>query len=146
MFVEVYDDSQPAIVWLFAGRENADGDHARWLSSMKRVDAVAGKRGGGALLIIGDGNPSPPKALRGEIAEVARGITGSTPLAVVTSSTVARMIITGIHAAGLAGFPIKGYATVDAAIAWLTTVSSRVDAESLAGLVDEARAKASRLA
>lgn len=144
MFVEVYDDSQPAVVWLFAGRDNADGDHARWLASMRRMDAISGKRGGGALLIIDDGNPSPPSSLRGEIANVARHIEGSTPLAVVTSSSLARMIITGINATGIAGFPIRGHSTVDEGIAWLTTVSTRVVAEELAGLVEEARAKASR--
>jgi hypothetical protein len=146
MFVEVYDDSQPAVVWLFAGRHNVDGEHARWLAAMQRLDAVAGTRGGGARLIIDDGNPPPPSSLRGEIAAVARRIRGTSPLAVVTSSSVARLIIAGLHATGVAGFPIQGFKTVDDAITWLATASSKVRAAELRALVDEARARAERTA
>jgi hypothetical protein len=144
VFVEVYDDDQPAVVWLFAGRHNADGDHVRWLTAMQRLDAVAGTRGGGALLIIDDGNPPPPPSLRGEIAAVARRIRGTSPLAVVTSSSVARLIIAGLHATGVAGFPIQGHKSVDDAIAWLATASSKVRAPELRTMVDEARARAAR--
>ena len=144
MFVEVYDDDQPAVVWLFAGRHNEGGDHARWLLSMQRIDAVAGSRGGAALLIIDDGNPPPPSSLRGEIAAVARRIRGTSPLAVVTSSSVARLIITGLHATGVAGFPIQGHKTVDDAIAWLARASSKARPEELRPLVGEARARADR--
>ncbi len=145
MFVEVFDDGQPAVVWLFAGDYNADGDHERWLEAMLRCDDVAGSRGGGALLIIDDGNPPPPASLRAHIADVAREIRGTTPLAVVTQSSVARAIITGLNLSGLVAFPIAGHSRVTDAIAWLAK-RSRVNVSSLAEMVDEARARAARQA
>ena len=145
MFIEVYDDEQPAVIWLFCGTHNGPDDHARWLLSMQRSDAAAGQRGGGALLVIDDGNPSPPPALRAEIATVARAITGRTPLAVVTSSSVARAIIAGLHLTGVAGFAIKGFADVDSAIAWLARQSGgRVNVDTMAEMMAEARQRAAR--
>jgi|GEM_PF-1305654 len=145
MFIEVYDDEQPAVVWLFCGRENGPDCHARWLRAMQRLDATSGTRGGGALLVIDDGNPSPPASLRSEIATVARSITGSTPLAVVTSSTVARTIIAGLHLTGIAGFPIKGFAAEADGMAWLAQQSGgRVVAATMDEMMAEARQRATR--
>lgn len=145
MFIEVYDDEQPAVVWLFCGRENGPDDHARWLRAMQRLDAAAGTRGGGALLVIDDGNPSPPASLRAEIATVARSITGSTPLAVVTSSTVARTIIAGLHLTGIAGFAIKGFAAEADGMHWLAQQSGgHVSAATMAEMMAEARQRAER--
>ena len=143
MFVEVFDDGQPAVVWLFAGGQNADGDHERWLQAMIRCDDVAGARGGGALLIIDEGNPPPPAALRSHIADVAREIKGQTPLAVVTHSGIARAIIAGLNVSGLVGFSISGHSRVTDAIAWLA-LRSRINVTTLQEMVDEARARAAQ--
>jgi hypothetical protein len=141
VFVEVFDDGQPAVVWLFAGGENAPGDHERWMEAMLRCDDVAGGRGGGAILIIDDGNPPPPAALRSQLSDVARGIQGKTPLAVITQSTVARAIITGLNLSGLVGFAIAGHSSVDAGIAWLARRST-IDVTAMAEMVAEARTRA----
>ncbi|MDP2339563.1 MAG: hypothetical protein Q8O67_01285 [Deltaproteobacteria bacterium] len=146
MFIEVYDDDVPAVVWLFCGRSNVDDDHRRWLASMQRLDQVAIARGrpgnAVALLIIDADNPSPPREHRDGITAVARHIEGKTPLAVVTSSSLARTIIAGLHFAHVVRFPLKGFADVDAAVAWLGSLS-KVASPALQALVAEARAKES---
>jgi len=63
---------------------------------------------------------------------------------VVTSSSVARLIIAGLHATGVAAFPIQGHRNVDDAIAWLAKASSKVRADELRIMVDEARARVER--
>ena len=151
MLIEVYDDDAPAVLWLFCGRTNADDDHERWLASMLRMDKVAIARATAvALLIIDDDNPPPPTGQRERITEVARAIRGSTPLAVVTSSSLARTIIAGLNLSGVVRFPLKGFADVNGAVAWLaarTKQTKQTTTTTLTGtlhmLVDEARAKAS---
>ena len=146
MLIEVYDDDVPAVVWLFCGRSNVDDDHERWLSSMQRLDKIAVSRGrAAALLIIDPDNPPPPRAQRDRITSVARSIEGKTPLAVVTSSSVARAIIGGLRFAGVVGFPLKGFADVDAAVAWLGAPSPQTTTPAILALVAEARAKSERL-
>ncbi|HEY1101761.1 MAG TPA: hypothetical protein VGF99_22665 [Myxococcota bacterium] len=149
MFIEVYDDATPAVVWLFAGSSNADDDHRRWLASMIRTDQAIGARRGAALLIIDDGNPPPPASVRDDITSTARSIRGKSPLAVVTTSTVARTIIAGLDFAGLVAFPIKAFANEAAAVAWLSRsdlpgVGGALDAVVLGELVAEARARVVR--
>ncbi len=147
MLVEVYDDDIPAVLWWFCGTTNDDGDHDRWLASMARLDAAVGQhRRGVALLIIDDGNPPPRGAKRDAIAQTARGIRGKNPLAVVTSSTIARTIIAGLHLSGIVRFPIKGFVDVDAAVAWLAAEhagphAADTGAPALRAVVDEARAR-----
>ena len=118
MFIEVYDDDVPAVVWLFCGRSNTDEDHRRWLSSMQRLDPVMAARPlrAVALLILDADNPPPPKEQRESITTVARAIVGHTPLAVVTSSALARTIIAGLHLTRVVRFPLKGFADVDSAV------------------------------
>lgn len=142
MLVEVYDDDIPAVVWLFCGTTNDDGDHDRWLSSMTRLDRAGRMQRGSALLIIDDGNPPPPKHQRDALTKTARSITGDTPLAVVTSSSVARTIIAGLNLTGVVAFPLRGFADVTTAIAWLESQRRQSTAPALQSLVDEARARA----
>lgn len=143
MFVEVYDDTLPAVVWLFTGSSNLVGDHHRWLTSMTRCDRAIGTRRGAAVLIIDDGNPSPPSEVREQITATARSIQGTSPLAVVTSSSLARTIIVGLDLAGVVRFPVKGFAAVEAAVQWLARPAvGHVDAIAVLELVDEARTRA----
>lgn len=149
MLVEVYDDDLPAVVWLFCGSTNDDSDFERWLASMARLDRAMGvRRAGVALLIIDPENPPPPRQHRDAITATARGIQGTTPLAVVTSSAVARTIIAGLHLSRIVSFPLKGFAGVDAAEKWLMEKlgARRADADmaapALRSIVDEARARA----
>ena len=72
-------------------------------------------------------------ARQGVVDEVGGGVLGA-----------ARLIITGLHATGIADFPIQGHKTVDDAIAWLARASSKVRPEELRPLVGEARARADR--
>ncbi len=148
MLVEVYDDDGPAVLWLFCGPSNDDADFTRWLASMERLDRATGVRAGAALLIIDADNPPPPKQHRDGITATARKIKGKTPLAVVTSSSVARTIIAGLHLARVVGFPIKGFADVDSALAWLSAKSPAQQATTttttLRAMEAEARARAAR--
>lgn len=144
MFVEVYDDTTPAVVWLFAGTTNTVDDHERWLSSMQRLDASSNGRRGVALLIIDDGNPPPSSSVRERLPAIARSVKGTSPLAVVTSSSVARGIIAGLDFAGVVRFPLKGFATVDDAIAWLCRCVVASEPALLREIVDEARARSRR--
>jgi len=144
MFVEVFDDDAPAAVWLFCGTENGADDHQRWMRSMQRTDAVAGRRGGAAILIIDDGNPPPSPADREALTRVARGITGTTPLAVVTSSAIARSVIAALSFTRVVAFPVKGFVDVAGAAVWLAG-QTRVSAAHLSSLVDEARARSAQL-
>lgn len=144
MFVEVYDDTTPAVVWLFTGTTNTVDDHERWLSSMQRLDASSNGRRGAALLIIDDGNPPPSSSVRERLPAVARGVRGTSPLAVVTSSSVARGIIAGLDFTGVVRFPLKGFASVDDATAWLARNNAACDGVLLRELVDEARARSRR--
>jgi hypothetical protein len=144
MFVEVYDDTTPAVVWLFAGSTNTSDDHERWLASMQRLDAGNGRRGT-ALLIIEDGNPPPSSSVRERLPGIARGVRSTSPLAVVTSSSVARGIIAGLDFAGVVRFPLKGFAAVDDAIAWLGRANSACDEGLVRELVDEALARSRRI-
>ena len=144
MFVEVYDDTTPSVVWLFAGTSNTLDDHERWLSSMQRLDAAANGRCGAALLIIDDGNPPPSSSVRERLPGIARTVRSASPLAVVTSSSVARGIIAGLDFTGVVRFPLKGFATVDDASAWLGRTNAACDTGLLRELVDEARARSRR--
>ena len=147
MFVEVFDDAVPCVVWLFCGSANTVDDHQRWLTSLTRTDAAFGSRCGAAVLIIDDGNPSPPPAVRDQITSTARAIKGRSPLAVVTSSPLARTVIVGLHVAGIVRFPVKGFAAEAAAVQWLARPAiAGVDAVVVAELIAEARARASRRA
>lgn len=144
MLVEVYDDDVPAVVWLFCGASNDDADFARWLSSMTRIDRAwtGAQRQGVGLLIIDDGNPPPRGEQREGLTATARGIQGTAPLAVVTSSALARTIIAGLNLTGVVGFPLKGFADVDGAVAWLAQTSTpKKEAPALQALVAEARAR-----
>lgn len=143
MFVEVYDDALPAVVWLFTGSTNAPDDHQRWLTSMARCDSAFGARRGVGVLIIDDGSPPPPAAVREQITAAARAIRGTSPLAVVTSSGLARTIIVGLDVAGIVAFPVKGFAAVEAAVQWLARPAvGAVDHVAVLELVEEARARA----
>ena len=143
MLIEVYDDDVPAVVWLFCGASNDDADFARWLASMKRLDSVMTQRPGAALLIIDEGNPPPKGEQRAGLTETARAIKGDTPLAVVTSSALARTIIGGLHLTGVVRFPLKGFADVDSACAWVAALRKTAPAlpDQLRGLIEEARAR-----
>lgn len=144
MLIEVYDDDAPAVVWLFCGRTNVDDDHRRWLSSMHRLDKVAVARGcAAALLVIDADNPPPPRQARASIRALVTAIEGKCPLAVVTSSSVARTIIAGLQMAKIVGFALKGFGDVDAAIQWLAAQPEAPTTASatLRNLVAEARAK-----
>lgn len=145
MLIEVYDDDVPAVVWLFCGTKNDDDDFARWLSSMRRLDRAMGGRNGAGLLLIDDGNPPPRGEQRDGLTATARAIAGDTPLAVVTSSALARTIISGLRFTGVVRFPLKGFADVDGACAWLQSLPKRAPAltDQLKALVDEARARQS---
>lgn len=144
MFVEVYDDTTPTVVWLFAGSRNTSDDHERWLASMQRLDASANGRRGVALLIIEDGNPPPSSSVRERLPGVARSVRSTSPLAVVTSSSVARGIIAGFDFTGVVRFPLKGFAAVDDAIAWLGRNNTACDQGLVRELVDEALARSRR--
>ena len=145
MFIEVYDDTIPSVVWLFAGTTNTLDDHERWLSSMLRLDASNVRRGA-MLLIIDDGNPPPTSSVRERLPGIARRVRNTSPLAVVTSSAVARGIITALDFAGVVRFPLKGFANVDDAIAWHARYNSACDQALLREIVDEARARSERTA
>ena len=144
MFVEVYDDTTLSVVWLFAGTTNTPDDHERWLLSMQRLDAAAGARRGVALLIIDEGNPPPSSSVRERLPGIARSVRSTSPLAVVTSSSVARGIIAGLDFTGVVRFPLKGFATVNDAVAWLGRTNPACDQALLCELVDEARARSRR--
>jgi hypothetical protein len=144
MFVEVYDDTTASVVWLFAGTTNAADDHERWLASMQRLDAACSERRGAALLIIEHGNPPPSSSVRERLPAIARAGRTTSPLAVVTSSSVARGIIAGLDFAGVVRFPLKGFAGVDDAIAWLGRNNPACDRDLLRELVDEARERSRR--
>ena len=148
MLVEVYDDDLPAVVWLFCGASNEDSDFERWLASMARLDrAIGARRAGIALLIIDKENPPPPRQHRDALTATARAIQGTTPLAVVTSSSVARTIIAGLHLARIVSFPLKGFADVETAQSWLLDKqgnAAETAAPALRSLIDEARARAER--
>lgn len=143
MFVEVYDDAIPAVVWLFTGSSNAPDDHQRWLTSMARCDRAFGARRGVGVLIIDDGSPPPPPELREQITATARAVRGTSPLAVVTSSSLARTIIVGLDVAGIVAFPVKGFAAVEAAVQWLSRPRvGGVEHVAVLELVREVRARA----
>lgn len=145
MFIEIYDDNLPAVVWLFTGSNNVPDDHQRWLSSMARCDQAFGRRRGVGVLIIDDGNPSPSPEVREQITSVARTIRGSAPLAVVTSSSLARTVIFGLDVTGVVSFAVKGFAAVEPAVQWLARPAvGGADAVMLLELVGEARARAVR--
>jgi hypothetical protein len=143
MFTEVFDDDAPAVVWLFSGSTNVDADFDRWLAAMVRLDRATSGRGAVGLLIIDDGNPPPGPAHRERLTATARTIAGDAPLAVVTSSSIARGVIAALNLTGVVGFSLKGFSDADDAIAWLVQRRPKHDAAVLRSLVDEARAKAS---
>jgi hypothetical protein len=144
MWTEVFDDDAPAVVWLFSGPVNTDDDFDRWLLAMARLGRVTAERQAVGLLIIDDGNPAPRPVYRERLSAVARGLRSDAPLAVVTSSGIARGVIAALHVAGVVGFPLKGFADAGDACAWLIKRRPRQDAQRLLALVDEARAKAAR--
>jgi hypothetical protein len=146
MFIEVYDDTTASVVWLFAGTTNTVDDHERWLSSMLRLDASSNGRPGAALLLIDEGNPPPSSSVRERLPGIARSVRNTSPLAVVTSSSVARGIIAGLDFTGVVRFPLKGFASVDDAIGWLGRSNAACDPSLLHELVDEARARSRRTA
>jgi hypothetical protein len=144
MWTEVFDDDAPAVIWLFSGTSNTPADFEGWLVSMQRLDRATAGRPAVGVLIIDDGNPPPPVAVRDRLTAVARGIRGDAPLAVVTSSTVARTVIAGLHLARVVAFPLKGLPSVDAALDWLVRTRPSQRRDHLRALVDEARARAGR--
>ena len=146
MFIEVYDDDTPAVVWLFAGTSNTPTCHQRWLQSMPKVAAAVGERRGAGLLIIDDGNPPPPASARNGIGGVVKAIRTHSPLAVVTTSAIARTVLTGIRFSGVVKFPLKGFADVDDALRWLSKEAGPAAAAILPELVAEARARATATA
>ena len=146
MWTEVFDDDAPAVVWLFSGATNVDADFDGWLSSMARLDRATAGRAAVGLLVIDDGNPPPGAAHRERLTATARAIRGGAPLAVVTSSSIARGVVAALNVTGVVGFALKGFATIDEAIAWLVLRRPTQHGAHLRALVDEARAKAVRRA
>jgi hypothetical protein len=146
MWTEVFDDDVAAVVWLFSGTTNVDADFDGWLSSMARLDRATAGRAAVGLLLIDDGNPPPGPAHREQLTATARAIRGDAPLAVVTSSSIARGVIAALNLAGVVGFALKGFASADDAIAWLVQRRPAHDAVHLRALVDEVRAKATQRA
>jgi hypothetical protein len=146
MWTEVFDDDAPAVVWLFSGQTNAPDDVDRWLLSMERLDRATAGRAAVGLLVIDDGNPPPPADRRERITALARSIRGDAPLAVVTSSSIARAVVAGVNLTGVVGFALRGFADVEAACAWLAQQRPTQRPEHLRALVDEARARAARAA
>jgi hypothetical protein len=144
MWTEVFDDDAPAVVWLFSGTTNDVADFERWLASLERLDGATAHRPAVGLLIIDDGNPPPPPAVRDRLAGVARAIRGTAPLAVVTSSSIARTVIAGLHFARVVAFPLKGFLDVDDAVSWLAQQRPPQQRAHLLDLVAEARARAAR--
>ncbi|MBM4282582.1 MAG: hypothetical protein FJ137_18125 [Deltaproteobacteria bacterium] len=146
MWTEVFDDDALAVVWLFSGTTNAFDDFDRWLASMARLDGATAGRGAVSILVIDDGNPPPGPVPRDRLTATARAIRGDAPLAVVTSSSIARGVIAALHLTGVVGFPLKGFATVDDAVGWLVQRRPAQRPEHLRALLDEARAQATRRA
>jgi hypothetical protein len=146
MWTEVFDDDAPAVVWLFSGTTNVDADFDGWLASMARIDrATAGRRAVG-IVVIDDGNPPPGPAHRERLTATARSMRGGAPLAVVTSSAIARGVIAGLNLAGVVDFALKGFSSVDEAVVWLVQRRPTHTTVHLHSLVEEARAQTKRRA
>ena len=91
-------EQRGAIVWYFSGRENSDGDSARYVSSFAEADALGEKHPKPVgLLYVELHNPLPNAAWRKRMAEASAHLRSRPTLAFCSPSPLVRGIVTAVN-------------------------------------------------
>lgn len=98
VFTFAYDIIEAAVVLLFSGETNDDGDYERYIASFQKLDrSSSGRDSPIAFLIIDPGNALPNALWRKRIAEASASLKSKPMLVMVSTSALARGVVRAIQ-------------------------------------------------